>query len=80
MRRLLGEQITEDFRNALEGDNSRTFVPTQQLAEACRTVDVLDPKVKKGLLKWFVGRELAEYPLIFEDSQEDAWLDKIDNR
>ena len=42
----------------------------QQLTEACLVVNVLEPKVKKDLLTWFVKLQLSEYMLLFADDQE----------
>ncbi|XP_049767266.1 vacuolar protein sorting-associated protein 53 homolog [Schistocerca cancellata] len=76
----LATQITADFRDAFSGPNAKHFAPTKQLAEACRVVSVLDPKVKRDLLKWFIGLQLAEYCHLFQENQDTAWLDKIDRR
>lgn len=40
------------------------------LAEACFVVNVLDPKVKKEILGWFVRHQLAEYLVLFGEDQE----------
>jgi len=45
-------------------------VNQSQLAEACFVVNVLDVKVKKDLLHWFVRLQLAEYPVLFGEEQE----------
>lgn len=76
----LATQITADFHDAFTGPNSKSFVPNRQLAEACLVVSILDPKVKKDLLKWFVGIQLSEYSVLFHESEENSWLDKLDKR
>ncbi|CAL1264315.1 unnamed protein product [Larinioides sclopetarius] len=76
----LTEQITNDFHNAFAGPNSKNFTANQQLAEACLVVSILEPKVKRDLLKWFVGIQLSEYCHLFQETQEIAWLDKIEKR
>ncbi|XP_067145474.1 vacuolar protein sorting-associated protein 53 homolog isoform X2 [Centruroides vittatus] len=80
IRSELAQQITADFHNAFTGPTSKTFLPNQQLAEACLVVSILDPKVKNDLLKWFVDLQLIEYTHIFQENQDAAWLDKIDRR
>ena len=70
MRKEMGDQITHDFQTALSGENAKNFAPTKQLAEACLVVDVLDPKVKRSLLKYLISRELAEYGIIFAEGEE----------
>lgn len=32
------------------------------------------------MLKWFINLQLAEYIHLFQESQDCAWLDKIDKR
>ena len=76
----LGEQITEDFKSAFSPENARNFTPTRQLAEGCLVISTLDAKWKRNLLKFFLSHQLAEYSIIFNDGEEAAWLDKIDNR
>ncbi|XP_063216912.1 vacuolar protein sorting-associated protein 53 homolog isoform X2 [Bacillus rossius redtenbacheri] len=76
----LAHQITGDFQEAFTGPNAKQFSPNRQLAEACLVVSILDPKVKRDLLKWFVGLQLAEYHHLFQESQDAAWLDKVDRR
>ncbi|KAJ9589592.1 hypothetical protein L9F63_017177, partial [Diploptera punctata] len=76
----LAQQITADFHEAFSGPNAKHFTPNKQLAEACLVVSVLDPKVKRDLLKWFIGLQLAEYCHLFQENQDTAWLDKIDRR
>lgn len=76
----LTEQITNDFQNSFAGPNSKHFTANQQLAEACLVVSILEPKVKRDILKWFVSIQLSEYSHLFQETQDIAWLDKIDKR
>ncbi len=48
------------------------YGPTSQnlLKEACFVVNVLDPKVKKDLLSWFVKMQLLEYTALFAEGEE----------
>ena len=73
----LAQQITADFKQAFSGQNPKYF---NQLTEGCLVLSVLDPKVKKDLLAWFVGIQLQEYAHLFDENQDFAWLDKIDRR
>ena len=41
-----------------------------QLAEACLVVNVLDPKVKKDLMGWFIKLQLSEYMVLFAENQD----------
>ncbi|XP_075153526.1 vacuolar protein sorting 53 [Haematobia irritans] len=77
----LAHQITEDFKEAFSAkSNSGHRLGLHQLADACKVVSVLDPKVKKELLKWFIAQQLEEYLHLFHENQDIAWLDKIDKR
>lgn len=76
----LTQQITNDFHNAFAGPNAKYFTPNQQMAEACQVVSILEPKVRRDILKWFVSLQLSEYTHLFQETQDIAWLDKIDSR
>lgn len=78
----LATQITEDFKNCFTASatpNANKMSP-KQLSDACKVVSVLDPKVKRELLKWYVNLQLQEYVQLFHENQDIAWLDKIDKR
>lgn len=58
----LAKQITEDFKDAFShksassgNASNKQRLGLNQLADACKVISVLDPKVKKELLKWFIG-------------------------
>ncbi|XP_066261170.1 vacuolar protein sorting-associated protein 53 homolog isoform X1 [Euwallacea similis] len=76
----LAEQITHDFKEAFQGPNNRAHLPNKQLQQACLVISILDPKVKRELLKWFVDLQLQEYDHLFQETEDTAWLDKIDKR
>lgn len=76
----LAVQITADFKEAFSISNTKNFIPNKQLADACSIVSILDPKVKKDLLKWFINQQLQEYNHLFQENEDTAWLDKIDKR
>jgi hypothetical protein len=79
MQDELGVQILSDFRDIYERQGTRS-IPCEQLADACAVVQVLDPKVRQDLIQWYVELQLAEYSILFHESEEVAWLDKIDRR
>lgn len=76
----LADQINQDFRDAFLNTNAKNMIPNKQLAQACFVVSILDPRVKRELLKWFVNLQLQEYSHLFQESEDTAWLDKIDKR
>ncbi|GAB1599585.1 vacuolar protein sorting-associated protein 53 homolog [Argonauta hians] len=77
----LGTQITADFEESFQGPAAK-YGPSnlKQLSEACLVVNVLEARVKRDLLTWFVKLQLSEYTVLFADDQDVAWLDKIDRR
>lgn len=76
----LAQQITHDFKEAFSSTNTKNFIPNKQLASACLVVSTLEPKVKRDLLKWFIDLQLQEYNHLFQETEDTAWLDKIDKR
>ncbi|KAH8377947.1 hypothetical protein KR093_008046 [Drosophila rubida] len=77
----LAQQITEDFKEAFASKpSSQQRLGLNQLGDACKVLSVLDAKVKKELLKWFIAQQLEEYMHLFHENQDIAWLDKIDKR
>ena len=75
----LGEQILGDFKDAFK-PGGNPVAASKQLSEACRVVNILEPKYKKDLLTWFIELQLQEYLVLFSPDQDSAWLDKIDRR
>nr|XP_006823125.1 PREDICTED: vacuolar protein sorting-associated protein 53 homolog [Saccoglossus kowalevskii] len=76
----VGQQVIADFEEAFSGQGGKPLGPYALLTEACLVLNVLDPKYKKDLLKWFVRLQLQEYLVLFHENQDVAWLDKIDRR
>lgn len=55
----LAVQINEDFRNAFGTGTNANKMSISQLTDASKVVSVLDPKVKRDLLKWFISKVLC---------------------
>jgi len=60
----LAKQISEDFKDAFSvqkpnANATNLRLNLNQLAEACKVISVLDSKVKKDLLKWFISSYLV---------------------
>ncbi|CAK1549088.1 unnamed protein product [Leptosia nina] len=79
IRADLATQILADFKQCFTG-GGKSGVSHRTLSEACGVVDVLDPKVKQDLLKWFISLQLQEYEHLFSSEQEHAWLAHIARR
>lgn len=55
IHRQLATQITEDFKNSFSlNANNKMSLP--KLKDACLVVSVLDERVKRDLLKWFISK------------------------
>merc|ERR1719483_909692 len=80
LKRELGDQIIKDFEVGMTGDNSGAAGGSKQLAEACLVVSVLEPRVKRNLVSWFIQLQMKEYTILFTTGEDDAWLDKVDRR
>ena len=79
LQNQLGEQILADFKEAFK-PGANPVAASKQLTEACLVVNIIEPKVKKDLLGWFIELQLQEYLVLFSPDQDSAWLDKIDRR
>nr|CAG4649978.1 EOG090X024P [Sida crystallina] len=80
IEKTLGEQITNDFKEAFSGTGPKQPAALTRLSEACSVLNVIDPRFKKEIVKWFVALQLVEYSHLFQESEESSWLDRIDRR
>lgn len=80
LKKDLGDQIVKDFEEAMSGDNPGAAGGSKQLAEACLVLSVLEPRVRRGLISWFLGLQMKEYSIMFTSGEDDAWLDRVDRR
>ena len=78
IKRELGEQIVKDFETTMLGTSGPSN--NKQLAEACLVVSLLEPRVKRNLISWFVSHQLKEYSILFAVGEDEAWLDRLDSR
>ncbi|CAH0404286.1 unnamed protein product [Chilo suppressalis] len=79
IRNQLATQILADFKEAFTA-GSKSTVSHKTLSDACAVVDILDPKVKRELLQWFIGMQIQEYQHLFSAEQECAWLPHVERR
>ncbi|CRK95527.1 CLUMA_CG008996, isoform A [Clunio marinus] len=80
IHKTLSTQITEDFKNTFSLSPSANKMSLAKLKDACLVISVLDGKVRRELLKWFINIQLQEYIQLFHENQDISWLDKIDKR
>ncbi|CAB3221851.1 unnamed protein product [Arctia plantaginis] len=79
IRTDLASQIRADFKDAFT-TGSKSTISHRTLSEACGVVDILEPKVKQELLKWFINVQLQEYQHLFSPEQECAWISFVERR
>ncbi|CAH1643095.1 unnamed protein product [Spodoptera littoralis] len=79
IRAQLAAQILQDFKDAFTA-GSKGGVSHRTLSEACAVVDILEPRVKNDLLKWFINMQLQEYEHLFSGEQEYAWVSHVERR
>uniref|UniRef100_A0A2H1UZU4 SFRICE_004740 n=1 Tax=Spodoptera frugiperda TaxID=7108 RepID=A0A2H1UZU4_SPOFR len=79
IRAQLAAQILQDFKDAFTA-GSKGGVSHRTLSEACGVVDILEPRVKADLLKWFINMQLQEYEHLFSGEQEYAWVSHVERR
>ncbi|CAF0901919.1 unnamed protein product [Rotaria sordida] len=73
-------QVRKECEDAFNGPNARNFTPNQHFSDVCKIIDVIDPRLRLEVINWFLKTHLSEYTILFQESQELAWLDKIDRR
>lgn len=81
VKKIKGElclKVRTEFESSFS--NPFTKLNVKHGNDICKVVDVLDAKLMDQLIKWFLTQELKEYTVLFEENQENAWLDKIDRR
>jgi hypothetical protein len=59
IHQILATQITEDFKNTFSHTpNNSTKMTLSKLRDACLVISVLDTKVRRELVKWFISESL----------------------
>lgn len=48
--------------------------------DMCSVASSLDPGVQADFCRWFCDHQLAEYAVLYGESESIAWIDKIDLR
>lgn len=78
LKSRLSVQVAADFKEAFTGGIAHRSA--QDILDICRVVSALDPSVKAELSTWFVDQQLSEYHVLYADTEDIAWLDRIDQR
>ncbi|KRZ43116.1 Vacuolar protein sorting-associated protein 53 -like protein [Trichinella pseudospiralis] len=74
---LTTAELKRYFSGGFKKASGQQSVP---IGDVCLVLSVLDQEVRDGLIGWLIDQQLAEYKILFDDTQDDAWLDKIDLR
>ncbi|KAL3095313.1 hypothetical protein niasHS_007412 [Heterodera schachtii] len=75
IREQLTVQLAADLKAAF-----KTGHVDQQTSEMCRVVSVLGGKLQDDFINWFINQQLAIYTVLYADSEDVAWLDRIEER
>ncbi|CDW54396.1 Vacuolar protein sorting-associated protein 53-li ke protein [Trichuris trichiura] len=81
--RQLSEQMVNLGQEIAELAASTSAVSGSQpvnIVDVCAVISVLEQPVRESLIQWLLNHQLTEYTILFDDTQDDAWLDKIDLR
>jgi len=70
IHKQLAVQITEDFKNTFSMTPNKEKMNLSKLKDACLVVSVLDGKVRRELLKWFISKSILILNLIAIKSNE----------
>uniref|UniRef100_A0A1I8F1A9 Vacuolar protein sorting-associated protein 53 homolog n=1 Tax=Macrostomum lignano TaxID=282301 RepID=A0A1I8F1A9_9PLAT len=76
----LSGRVKTELRDLLTGPPRELQQQRGQVEACCRLADLMDFRVRTEVLDKFVQQQLAEYAVLFEETQEAAWLTKIDSR
>uniref|UniRef100_A0A914HZG1 Ribosome biogenesis protein NOP53 n=1 Tax=Globodera rostochiensis TaxID=31243 RepID=A0A914HZG1_GLORO len=75
IREQLTVQLAADLKAAFKAGQV-----DQQISEMCRVVSVLGGKLQDDFIKWFISQQLAIYTVLYAESEDVAWLDRIEER
>ncbi|KAH7731207.1 Vps53-likeN-terminal family protein [Aphelenchoides avenae] len=71
----LSAQLSADLRQQFN-----TGALNQTTADMCKVAAVLGGSVEADFQKWYINQQLAEYYVLYSETEDVAWLDKIDQR
>lgn len=75
MKNQLSTQLSIDLRQQFKSGRIG-----QSTAEMCKVISVLGNPVRDDFCKWYVEQQLAVYNVLFAESEDVAWIDKIEER
>ena len=75
LKEELSVQLTTDLRQAFQNG-----MINQNAADMCKVTAVIGGKLEEDFQRWYVEQQFGEYYVLFSDSEDVAWIDKIDQR
>uniref|UniRef100_A0A915DXZ3 Vacuolar protein sorting-associated protein 53 homolog n=1 Tax=Ditylenchus dipsaci TaxID=166011 RepID=A0A915DXZ3_9BILA len=77
------QKLKENLSIQLSGDLRQMFKTNQlnqNTADMCRVAAVLGGAVQDEFCKWYITQQLAVYLVLYSESEDVAWIDKIEER
>ncbi|KAK0416221.1 hypothetical protein QR680_012354 [Steinernema hermaphroditum] len=71
----LSSQLDVELRRKFQ-----TGVFDDSVTDMCRVVSVLGDPLKNSLMQYYIDQQLSEYCVLFAETEDIAWIDKIDQR
>ncbi|VDN05411.1 unnamed protein product [Thelazia callipaeda] len=75
LKQQLAIQLIADLKQSFQSG-----VLNSSVTDMCRTASSLDITVRNDFCKWFIEHQLSEYAVLYGESENIAWIDKIDLR
>ncbi|KAI1717145.1 vacuolar protein sorting-associated protein 53 like protein [Ditylenchus destructor] len=75
LKENLSIQLSADLRHAF-----KTGQLNQNTTDMCRVAAVLGGAVQDEFRKWYITQQLAVYLVLYSESEDVAWIDKIEER
>uniref|UniRef100_A0A915PFA0 Vacuolar protein sorting-associated protein 53 homolog n=1 Tax=Setaria digitata TaxID=48799 RepID=A0A915PFA0_9BILA len=75
LKQRLAIQLIADLKHSFQ-----TGVLNSHVTDMCCVASSLDPAIQEDFCKWFIEHQLSEYTVLYGESENIAWIDKIDLR
>uniref|UniRef100_A0AC35ETN6 Vacuolar protein sorting-associated protein 53 homolog n=1 Tax=Panagrolaimus sp. PS1159 TaxID=55785 RepID=A0AC35ETN6_9BILA len=71
----LSMQLSADLKLVFQSGNIN-----QNAIDMCKVTAVVGGKLEQDFQKWYVDQQFGEYIVLYSDSEDVAWVDKVDHR
>uniref|UniRef100_A0A1I7VT28 Vacuolar protein sorting-associated protein 53 homolog n=1 Tax=Loa loa TaxID=7209 RepID=A0A1I7VT28_LOALO len=75
LKQRLAIQLILDLKRSFQ-----TGILNSSVTDMCRVASSLDIAIREDFCKWFIEHQLSEYLVLYGESENIAWIDKIDLR